>query len=576
MVDISSGAEPDVVARRTLLGGRPSVRSPQEALQPDGAPQPPQPPKRKPRRPIISTASGILSFLGMAAIAVAIGWSLAVQRLKALGPLASDRVINLPHPGVSGIVDQLADEGVIENRMLMVGALWLEGERDNVKHGEYEFKQGASVQEVIDTLVSGKQILHAITIPEGLTSQQVLERLAADDLLDGSVAQAPREGSLMPDTYKFARGFDRDKLIKSMQAAQTKAINEVWAHRSPDLPIHSPYELATLASIVEKETGRADERPRVASVFINRLTRNMPLQSDPTVLYGALGGKGALNRAPSRSELDQKTPYNTYQVVGLPPGPIANPGRAALEAVANPSRTRDLYFVADGTGGHAFADNLDQHRQNVVRWRQIEKDRLDPGAPGGAPAGTAPARTDQRGDASRDPVIFGALGGLFDASGRAGVASLPMGSLAGTALPAQPQPSAVSDAANRDLNDLDIEVAGIRTKPDAGLGDGDGMAAGTDDGLAGTTATFPVPADRLAEQRAQARALGLPAQPVAMSSADDKPAVSNERFGKGKIFDASEGTKFDPLRDKSYDLNSAKTVPVLKALPPVPVLSYAK
>ena len=186
----------------------------------------------------------------------------------------------------------------------------------------------------------------------------------------------------MPDTYKFTRGATRQQMLEQMQRVEQHAVQEVWARRAPGLPISTPEQFVTLASIVERETGRADERPRVAAVFINRLREGMRLQSDPTVLYGLFGGAG---RPPERtiyqSDLDKPTPYNTYQITGLPPTPIANPGRAALEAVANPSRTNDLYFVADGTGGHAFAATLDEHNRNVARWRQIQATQKQAEAP---------------------------------------------------------------------------------------------------------------------------------------------------------------------------------------------------
>jgi UPF0755 protein len=196
-------------------------------------------------------------------------------------------------------------------------------------------------------------------------------------VLTGEVNETPREGTLLPDTWKFERGMTRQELINRMQRAQREVLNQVWARRTPDLPIKTPQELVILASIVEKETGRADERTRVAGVFINRLAKRMKLQSDPTIVYGLVGGQGTLGRGILRSEIEKATPYNTYVIEGLPPGPIANPGRAALEAVANPSRTKDLYFVADGTGGHVFADTLDGHNRNVARWRQVEKSRLE-------------------------------------------------------------------------------------------------------------------------------------------------------------------------------------------------------
>ena len=194
----------------------------------------------------------------------------------------------------------------------------------------------------------------------------------------------------MPDTYKFTRGTTRQQILDQMRRSQDRAVEEIWARRSPDLPIDTPEELVTLASIVEKETGKADERPRVAAVFINRLRDGMRLQSDPTIIYGVFGGAGKPPDRPIlQSDLDKPTPYNTYQVSGLPPTPIANPGRAALEAVANPSRTEELYFVADGTGGHAFAATLEEHNRNVARWREVERRR---GGAQGETAGGGAAR----------------------------------------------------------------------------------------------------------------------------------------------------------------------------------------
>ena len=225
----------------------------------------------------------------------------------------------------------------------------------------------------MNALVSGKAILHGFTVPEGLTSEQIVARLADDPVLTGELGSIPAEGTLLPETYKFSRGTTREQIIDQMRRAQERLIAEIWARRSSDLPIATPAEFVTLASIVEKETGKADERPLVAAVFINRLRQNIRLQSDPTIIYGLFGGKGKPPERPIfRSDIDKKTPYNTYLIDGLPPGPIANPGRAALEAVANPSRTDDLFFVADGTGGHVFAPTLEEHNRNVEHWRRIE------------------------------------------------------------------------------------------------------------------------------------------------------------------------------------------------------------
>ena len=245
--------------------------------------------------------------------------------------------------------------------------------------------------------VEGKVVQHAVTIPEGLTSEQIVARLTDNDIFAGGVREMPREGTLLPETYKFPRGTTRDQVIQRMQQAQKRVLAEIWERRNPDVPIKSPEQLVVLASIVEKETGKADERSRVAAVFVNRLRQKIKLQSDPTIIYGLVGGKGTLGRPIKRSEIQQPSPYNTYVIDGLPPGPIANPGRASLEAAANPARTRDLFFVADGTGGHAFTETYDQHQKNVAKLRSMEKqiqnDTVEPADDAPPPAAAAPADT---------------------------------------------------------------------------------------------------------------------------------------------------------------------------------------
>jgi UPF0755 protein len=240
-------------------------------------------------------------------------------------------------------------------------------------------------------LSEGKVVQHAITIPEGLTSEQIVQRLLDMDFLAGNIKSIPREGSLLPETYRFPRSTPREQVLQRMQREQRDLVQKAWAGRAPDLPLKSAEDLVTLASIVEKETGRPEERSRVASVFVNRLKQRMRLQSDPTIIYGLVGGKGSLGRPISRSDITQPTPYNTYTIDGLPPGPIANPGRASLEAAANPARTKDLYFVADGTGGHAFSETLDQHQKNVARLRAIEQGDAASAAP--EPASTTAVDT---------------------------------------------------------------------------------------------------------------------------------------------------------------------------------------
>ncbi|MCP8940260.1 endolytic transglycosylase MltG [Alsobacter sp. SYSU M60028] len=332
--------------------------------------------RERPRRPIVNFFSGALTLVMVLALALGAALFVGKVQFHAPGPLQAEKVV-MVKGGVADVADQLQREGVIEHPMLFITGLQVLGKSSQIKAGEYLFKEHASLNDVADTLVEGKAILHTLTIPEGLTSLQIVERLRENDVLVGDILDIPREGALLPETYKFSRGMTRAQLVERMQQEQAKVLREVWAKKSADLPIRSPQELVVLASIVEKETGRADERPRVAGVFVNRLVKNMKLQSDPTIVYGLVGGKGTLGRGLLKSEIDQATPYNTYVIPGLPPGPIANPGRAALEAVANPSRTRELYFVADGTGGHVFAETLDQHSKNVVRWRQIEGEKKD-------------------------------------------------------------------------------------------------------------------------------------------------------------------------------------------------------
>ena len=366
---------------------------------------PPPPPRiRRERGGLLTTLSGHLTFFVVGAVALIVGVVFIEQQANEPGPHPADKIVLIPKSiGTGEIATLLKREGVINQTFLFELQAFLNRQRGTLKAGEFLFRARASIDEAIDTLIVGKAILHSLTVPEGLTSEQIVQRIRDNDILTGDVTEMPREGTLLPDTYKFERGETRQQAVNRMQRAQREALNQIWARRSPDLPIKTPQELVILASIVEKETGRADERTRVAGVFINRLGRRMKLQSDPTIVYGLVGGKGTLGRGILRAEIDKATPYNTYAIEGLPPGPIANPGRAALEAVANPSRTKDLYFVADGSGGHAFAESLDQHQKNVTRWRQIEKaraadapvvDRAEP-----PPAASETATPQTRGDA---------------------------------------------------------------------------------------------------------------------------------------------------------------------------------
>jgi UPF0755 protein len=362
---------------------RVAPKSPSEALKPVAPPAPPPKARRRRRSsPFVAMMSGLFTALLVLGGLVGAGIAVVSSQSRSPGPFASDRVLIIPKDsGLAEIADLLQREGMIEHPWVFRVSALISGNWTKLKAGEYLFKARASQADILDIIAEGKVVEHSITIPEGLTSEQIVARLRENDLLSGDIIQVPREGSILPDTYRIPRGFGRQAIIDRMARDQRAVLQRIWERKPADLPIKTPQELVVLASIVEKETGRADERPRVAGVFINRLNRRMKLQSDPTIVYGLVGGKGTLGRSILRSEITQPTPYNTYVIDGLPPGPIANPGRAAMEAVVNHSRTKELYFVADGSGGHAFAETLEQHNRNVGRWRQIEAARRDPGKP---------------------------------------------------------------------------------------------------------------------------------------------------------------------------------------------------
>src|SRR5882757_3649854 len=374
-----------------------SPRSPRAALEPEQVPPPPKRSDRA-RNPFVVVGNAVITIILVLMIGAGAIYIYGRQKIEAPGPLQEDKIVNIPlRAGMTDIADILQREGVIDNnRWAFIGSVFALKARSELKPGEYSFQKNASLRDVIGTMVDGKVVQHSVTIPEGLTSEQIVTRLSDNDLFSGSLKEMPREGTLLPETYKFPRGTTREQVIQRMQQTQKRVLAEIWERRNPDIPVRSPEALITLASIVEKEPGRADERSRVAAVFTNRLRQKMKLQSDPTIIYGLVGGKGTLGRPIKRSEITQPSPYNTYVIEGLPPGPIANPGRASLEATANPARTRDLFFVADGTGGHTFTETYDQHQKNVAKLRvlekQIQNDTVEPAEEAAAPAGAgAPA-----------------------------------------------------------------------------------------------------------------------------------------------------------------------------------------
>ena len=375
-------------------------------------------------------ASNALTFL---VVLVFLGGGVLIwaqREYDTAGPLSQAICVDVPRGSTFTTVSEtLGQQGAVSSPMLMrLGADYSE-KSDQLKAGSYLVPERASMAEIVDIVTRGgastcgteviyrigvnsaqvevreldpatgrfeevakfdpaaeedpeeytevrqaEDTRYRVALAEGVTSWQVVEELKSVDLLDGDV-EVPAEGSLAPNSYEVAPGDTRADLIGRMQEAQEAILAEAWANRADELPLESPEEALTLASIVEKETGVAAERPQVASVFVNRLRRGMRLQTDPTVIYGITDGEGVLGRGIRQSELRQATPYNTYVIEGLPPTPIANPGRASIEAALNPAETPYVFFVADGTGGHAFAETLDEHNANVARWREIEAER---------------------------------------------------------------------------------------------------------------------------------------------------------------------------------------------------------
>ena len=298
----------------------------------------------------------------------------AYMQFTAKGPLLDSTIFQV-NQGLkrSQIGAQLQDAGIVSSASVFTAAAYVRGVfGGHLKAGEYEFPEGASIDKVLSIITSGRAVTYKITVPEGWTTQMAVARVTENEVLTGEVSAVPVEGAIMPETYVFRRGLTRQKLLDDMQAAQNKLLDEAWKARAVNTVLKTKEDAVILASIVEKETAIPEERPLIASVFLNRLKQGVRLQSDPTIIYGLVGGKGKLDRALTKDDLASDTAYNTYKIDGLPPGPISNPGRASLEAVLNPPDTGYLYFVADGSGGHAFAKTLEEHNTNVAKWRVIE------------------------------------------------------------------------------------------------------------------------------------------------------------------------------------------------------------
>ncbi|CCV06042.1 putative conserved membrane associated protein [Mesorhizobium metallidurans STM 2683] len=353
-----------------------------EALRPEAGTPPPKR-SRASRSQFVVFMNFVITSIMLVVLAAGVVLYFGKQEFNEPGPSANGDTFPVkPNSGVQDIADQLERRGLISDARIFRLGVRAYGNDSALKAGEYEIKPRASMHDIMELLKSGKSVMYSLTIPEGLTVEQALQRIADQGGLAGDMpATIPLEGSLATDTLRFTRGATRQQMVDKLLADQKKLVDDVWQRRAPDLPLANVEDFVILASIVEKETGKGDERSRVAAVFLNRLAKGMRLQSDPTIIYGLFGGKGKpADRPIYQSDIKKPTPYNTYLINGLPPTPIANPGRASLEAVANPSKTADLYFVADGTGGHVFAATLAEHNENVARYRALQKKQAEDAA----------------------------------------------------------------------------------------------------------------------------------------------------------------------------------------------------
>lgn len=322
----------------------------------------------------------VLVLAVLAGFAVAGGAWFVHASMSGPGPLPQAATVEIPRgTRIRAIAEALYDRKIIANPYIFLAAAEWRGVVHDMKAGEYAFPGHVPLDRVLAMMAKGEVVQHRLTVPEGFTSWQVVQAIEAEPALSGPVASIPPDGSLLPETYVFLRGDSRQSLIDRMQAGMTRTLARLWAARAPNALVATPAQAVTLASIVEKESGVAAERPRIAGVFLNRLARGMKLQSDPTAIYALTqgrirtGGEGPLGRRLTLADLRIASPYNTYQVIGLPPGPIANPGAGSIEAVLHPEANAFLYFVANGTGGHAFAATLPEQDRNVAQWREIRK-----------------------------------------------------------------------------------------------------------------------------------------------------------------------------------------------------------
>jgi UPF0755 protein len=322
----------------------------------------------------------VIWFVVIGGAAVVTGFWLRFQ-WELAGPLPEAKDVVVPHGGTSIAAAALKSAGVINNSAAFEMLTWITFFDGNIHAAEFTFPPKGSISDVLEVLRTAKPVEHKLTIVEGLTAKQIAATLMLAEAASGPIV-VPPEGAALPQTYEFERGTTRESILKRAEAAMDKDLATAWAGRAPNLPLTSPRDLLIVASIVERETAKPEERSHVAAVYLNRMRKEMKLQADPTVAYAITGGSGTLDHKLNRADLDVSSPYNTYQFPGLPPGPICSPGVASLHAVSRPMSTEDLYFVADGSGGHAFARTVDAHQRNVARWRSIQPVEPEPAATG--------------------------------------------------------------------------------------------------------------------------------------------------------------------------------------------------
>ena len=334
----------------------------------------------------------VLFFIVLLITVMVGGLFLGRSMLEAQGPLEQTKNVLIPRgAGPATMARVLEEEGAISHPRLFRLALMVDPTPKPIKAGEYELPPHISMAKLVELLQSGKVVQRRLTVPEGMTTAEILDLVRKNDALSGEITVDAKEGDLLPETYFYSRNDTRDSVLLRMKEAMEKTLDEAWRKRSPGLPYTSKRDALIMASIVEKETSVAAERTRVAAVYVNRLRIRMKLESDPTTIYGVTEGKGMQGRELTRADLQSRSPYNTYVVTGLPPGPICNPGRASiLAAVAPAPRERALFFVADGQGGHTFATNIYEHNRNVARWKEIERQRQEQASPNPPPAAPAP------------------------------------------------------------------------------------------------------------------------------------------------------------------------------------------